>query len=210
MCRRGSGLGRCRVRVRRGRGSIPRPRFRAGWCGASRRRAVAARRSSDHRGGCGCGSGPWRGALGWTSSASSRLIDWSSPELEPVERDEVRPGDRSAVVWRPLRPRKCALIAGSQPLFDEPRVESQPRTRAAAEANGAEPVGVLVDPRSRHAEAPSDLSRRHQPFIRRRNRVLAKQIGYASRDRLDDAIVEKRLAAAMESVRLIVRRIHIS
>jgi hypothetical protein len=85
-------------------------------------------------------------------------------------------------------------VSGVQPLLDLLWIEPQPRTRTAPEAHGAEPVGVLVDPRSRDTEAPGDLSRRHQPFMRRPNGVVSKQLGHASRDRLDGVIVEKRLA----------------
>jgi hypothetical protein len=94
-------------------------------------------------------------------------------------------------------------VSGLQPLLNLVWIEPQPRTRTAAEAHGAEPVGVLVDPRSRDTEAPGDLSRRHQPFMRRRNGVVSKQLGHASRDRLDGVIVEKRLALRWD-----VRRIH--
>ena len=96
-------------------------------------------------------------------------------------------------------------MSGVQPLLDFFWIEPQPRARTAAEAHGAEPVGVFVYPRSRDAEAPGDLSRRHQPFMRRRNGVVSKQLGHASRDRLDGMIVEKRLA-----LRWVVRRIHYS
>ena len=37
-------------------------------------------------------------------------------------------------------------MSGVQPLLDFLWIEPQPRTRTAAEAHGAEPVGVFVDP----------------------------------------------------------------
>jgi hypothetical protein len=119
------------------------------------------------------------------------------------EWDEVRIGDRPLVTRSPPRPRRWPLVSGIQPLLNLFWIEPQPRARTAAEAHGAEPVGVLVDPRSRDTEAPGDLSRRHQPFMRRRNGVVSKQLGHASRDRLDGVIVEKRLALRWD-----VRRIH--
>lgn len=56
-----------------------------------------------------------------------------------------------------------ARIAGPRParpenLGDHPRVEAQPRLGPSAEAQGAEFLGVLIDPRARDPEAGGELA----------------------------------------------------
>lgn len=78
------------------------------------------------------------------------------------------------------------------------RIKPEPRTRTAAQTNGAQPVGVLVHPLPCDVESPGDLSRRHEP--RRRRRGLLKELGDPTRDRFDRAIVDHGLIAAVLAV----------
>ena len=99
-------------------------------------------------------------------SASSRLIGWSSPGLEPAERDKVArrrliPSSRRVALGEAILARRMSS------RFSTSRGSNLSRGRAAAaEAHGAEPVGVLVDPLSRDAESRGNLGGRNELRLR--------------------------------------------
>jgi hypothetical protein len=85
--------------------------------------------------------------------------------------------------------------AGAQLLRDPLRVEAEPRTRAIAEPERAEPPGVLAHPLRRDAEATRDLRRGQQPLLLVRPALLREP----SDDALRDEISERREVVRVEA-----------
>lgn len=82
---------------------------------------------------------------------------------------------------------------GVDPSAHLARIEAQPRTLAATQSDGAELIGVRVDPGAIDAAPARNLGRGYQPAHRRIGWIDAHQLGDAPGQRLDGLVAETNL-----------------